>query len=276
MRKIARRQNYLFILKNFKPLIELRHVNSLLETKRFFQLIEPIELKKPKGKNIVVIAPHTDDDIFGAGGTLLKAKQDKAIINVIYLSNSANTDAKVQIVKKEAKDVCSRYGAIPHFIDLVPGCIPINDEDISAVLGNLIFKISPDTLFISFFLDDHDDHRRANQLLINCTNYIDFNKIEIWAYQVYSTLLGNVIVDITNTIDTKISLMHMWKNVKGNRNWEHYVLGLNMMNCRYLSKRGKRYGEVFFVLPAKEYIELCEAYFSIPESDIYHNDNYLS
>ncbi|MBT4732964.1 hypothetical protein HOB87_13485 [Candidatus Woesearchaeota archaeon] len=277
MKRVATRQNYLFVLKNFEPLLELKHVNALLETKRFFQLIEPIELNIPKGKSITVIAPHTDDDIFGAGGTLLKAMmQDDTSVNVIYVSNSAKTDAQVKIVKQEAKDICSRYGAHPYFLNLVPENIPVNDRRTSTKLRELLKKLSPDTLFISFFLDDHDDHRRANQLFINSIEGIDLQKVEIWSYQNYSTLVGNVIVDITDTIDTKISLMEMWKNVEGQRNWSHYISGINMMNCRYLNKKGKRYGELFFVLPALEYIELCEEYFSISASNIYQNPKYFS
>ncbi len=276
MRKIATRQNYLFVLKNFKPLLELKHVNTLLETKRFFQLVETIELKIPKGKNITVIAPHTDDDIFGAGGTLIKAALQGANINIIYLSNSAKTTTQAKIVKQEAKDICNRYGANPYFLNLVPGSIPSDDVNISTTLRELLKKLSPDTLFISFFLDDNDDHRRANQLFINSINYTDLEGVEIWAYQIYSTLIGNVVVDITDTISTKISLMKMWKNVEGKRNWVNYISGVNMMNCRYLNKKRSLYGEVFFVIPSREYVELCKEYFSVPTTHIYHNPNYTS
>ncbi len=275
MRKLPTRRNYLFVLKNFKPLLELRYINSLLESKRFFRLIETIELKAPKGKNITVIAPHTDDDIFGAGGTLLKAAKQGADISVIYLSNSAKTPDQALLVKQEAIDICNRYGAKPYFLGMDPGNIHINDNKVLKILKGLLVKLSPNTLFISFFLDDNDDHRRANQLLINSIDCTDLEKVEIWAYQIYSTLVGNVVVDITNTIDMKASLIDMWKNVEGKRDWKHYILGINMMNCRYLNKTGKRYGELFFVIPAKEYFELCKEYFSNPAADIYYNSNYF-
>jgi LmbE family N-acetylglucosaminyl deacetylase len=273
-KKIATHKNYIFVLKNFKPLLELKYVNSLLESKRFFQLIETIELDVPRGRHIVVIAPHTDDDIFGAGGTLLKAASKGAKISIIYLSNSAKTPSQVKLVKKEAESICNNYGAYPYFLDLAPGHITINDKKIISRLSVLLKNLAPSTLFISFFLDDNDDHRRANQLFIKAVNHIDLSKVEIWAYQIYSTLVGNVIIDITDKINAKKSLMKMWKNVEGNRNWIHYILGMNMMNCRYLSKKGKRYGELFFVVPAEEYIELCEEYFLIASTDIYHNPNY--
>jgi N-acetylglucosamine malate deacetylase 1 len=262
LKRIPMHQNYLFVLKNLKPLLELKHVNSLLETKRFFRLIETIELKAPKGKNITVIAPHTDDDIFGAGGTLLKASKLGADVSIIYISNSAKTPAQALLVKQEAKDICGCYGAKPYFLDMTPGNIYNYDHKIINSLRELLISLSPDTLFISFFLDDNDDHRRANQLLMDSIDGVDFEQVEVWAYQIYSTLVGNVIVDITDSIDTKISLMNMWKNVEGKRNWVHYILGINMMNCRYLKKTGKKYGELFFVIPSKEYFKLCKEYFS--------------
>ena len=275
IRNIATRSNYLFVLKNFKPLLELKHVNSLLESKRFFQLIDTIELNAPKNKNITVISPHTDDDIFGAGGTLIKAASEGASISVIYLSNSAKTPPQAKIVKQEARDICNNYGAKPYFLDLVPGNISI-DNNTTKIVKELLIELSPDVLFISFFLDDNDDHRCANQLFINSINGINLKTMEIWAYQIYSTLIGNVVIDITDNINKKILLMDMWKHVEGKRNWKQYILGINMMNCRYLNKKGKAYGEVFFVVPAQEYVELCQYYFLIPESDIYHNSEYIS
>ena len=274
LRKISTHRNYLFVLKNFKPLLELKHVNNLLESKRFFQLIETVELDVPKGKRITVIAPHTDDDIFGAGGTLLKAASQGAKISVIYLSNSAKTPAKIKLVKQEARAICDRYGAHSYFLDLTPGDIPIDNEKVLIILVKLLKKLSPNALFISFFLDDHDDHRRANQLFMKAMGLMDLHKVEIWAYQIYSTLIGNVIVDITSTVNEKKVLMKMWKNVEGRRDWVHYILGINMANCRYLSKEGKRYGELFFVVPVREYIDLCQEYFSIAQTDIYHNSKY--
>jgi LmbE family N-acetylglucosaminyl deacetylase len=157
----------------------------------------------------------------------------------------------------------------------MPGNIPSDDKNVCNSLRELIKMLNPDVIFISFFLDDNDDHRRANQLFINSMGMTDLHKVEIWAYQIYSTLMGNVIVDITCNIDKKISLIKMWKNVEGNRDWEHYVIGRDMMNCRYLKTSGKRYGELFFVLPAKDYIELCREYFSISPSKIYQNPKYV-
>ncbi len=276
LKKIATHRNYKFVLKNYKDLIGLEHINSILESKIFSRLIEVIELDTPMGKSITVIAPHTDDDIFGAGGTLLKAAAQGAKISVIYLSNSAKTPLQAKLVKQEAIDVCNCYGANAYFLDLEPNNIPVKDKTVAIKLGKLLKKLAPKILFISFILDDHDDHRRANQLFINSIDQVDFSGVEVWAYQIYSTLIANVVVDITNTIDKKISLIEMWKNVQGNRDWKHYILGINMMNCRYLDKKGERYAETFFVLPAKEYIKLCKEYFSAPSSKIYNNPKYLS
>jgi LmbE family N-acetylglucosaminyl deacetylase len=270
LRQVATKANYRFVLKNFQPLLELQHVHALMESKRFFQLIDTVELNAPKGRKIVVIAPHTDDDIFGPGGTLLKAADKGALIDVIYLSNSAKTPVQTAKVKEEAKTVCHRYGAMPHFLDMEPGKFPHEHQK----MANLLKTLTPDTLFITFFLDDNDDHRRANQLLLGTTESLGFFATEVWAYQVYSTIPGNVVIDITDTMSRKNALMKLWQNVEGERDWPHYVQGLNMVNCRYLKKKGSRYGELFFVLPITDYLALCREYFSIDPSNLYRNTRY--
>ena len=271
LQHVARKANYKFVLKNLKPLLELQHIHTLLETKRFFQLIDTVEMDIPAGKRITVIAPHTDDDIFGAGGTLLKAAAHGSTVDIIYLSNSAKDTDGVNQVIREATTICQRYGAHPHFLHYRPNNIPIDKAD---DLAHLILALSPDILFTAFFLDDNDDHRRANQLLLQSTSKVKLPAIEVWAYQIYSSIPANVVIDITEGIQEKITLMKIWENVRGDRDWVHYILGINMANCRYLKKRELCYGELFFVLPLHEYLDLCNSYFTSPLSTIYTNTRY--
>ena len=96
---------------------------------------------------------------------------------------------------------------------------------------------------------------------------VDF---EVWAFQVYSTVLPNIVVDITDVIDEKIRLINYWESIKKSRDWGHYAKGLNAFNSRFLKTNQPRYAESFFVVPAKEYIELCSIYFKNPEDNIYY------
>ena len=74
---------YKFMITDWIKLKDLDSCKKVLETKRFNRNLQPLVIEYPEGKNILVVAPHPDDDIIGAGGTLLKAKnngsQDKLV-----------------------------------------------------------------------------------------------------------------------------------------------------------------------------------------------------
>ena len=122
-------------------------------------------------------------------------------------------------------------------------------------------------------LDDHDDHRRINHLLLEALRGVEITA-EVWAYQIYSTLVPNVVVDISEQVSEKRALMEMWKFAKGDRDWPHYILGLNATNCRYIPGKGEIYGEAYFVVPLAEYLSLCELYFSNSPNELYSGVNY--
>ena len=55
----------------------------------------------------------------------------------------------------------------------------------------------------------------------------------------------------------------MWKSQMKIRKFDHYILGFNAFNIRLLPKA--RYVEAFFVVPMREYAELCGVYFDDPD-----------
>ena len=81
-------------------------------------------------------------------------------------------------------------------------------------------------------------------------------------------------VNITQQADRKRHLIGLWHNVSGNRDWAHYVLGMNAANCRYVPSRKPEYVEAFFVVPLGEYLNLCEGYFSHGADRIYFTSRY--
>lgn len=46
----------------------------------------PTIVKKPKGKNILVLAPHMDDEIIGSGGVICKHIQNGDSVAVVYFT----------------------------------------------------------------------------------------------------------------------------------------------------------------------------------------------
>jgi len=46
----------------------------------------PTIVKKPKGKNILVLAPYMDDEIIGFGGVICKHIQNGDSVAVVYFT----------------------------------------------------------------------------------------------------------------------------------------------------------------------------------------------
>ncbi|MDA1347823.1 MAG: PIG-L family deacetylase [Chloroflexi bacterium] len=268
------RSNYKFVIKDWVDLFDLRACAEVLETKRFAQNLRPVQVDVPDRKRLLVIAPHPDDDTFGAGGTLTKAVANGAKVDVVYITAGSSDPEQAESIRQEAAQVCDAMGATPTFLGLHPKGIPLDDSELNDRVTSLLTDLDPDAIFISFLLDDHDDHRRVNELLLTVAGGLRPSGVEVWAYQIYSTVIPNVVVDITGQVDAKRELMRMWRSVSGNRDWAHYVLGMNAANSRYIQSREPVFAEAFFVVPIEEYLELCRLYFARSPRDIYYSDSY--
>jgi LmbE family N-acetylglucosaminyl deacetylase len=257
-RSVNSRQAYKFFIRDWIALNDLQRCADAVSTMRFTRTLEPLEMTAPRAKRIAVIAPHPDDEMMGAGGTLIHALRAGADVRCIYVTSS-NPPAQVEA---ETARVASRIGYRTQFLRLPVHAIPCTDESVAA-LGRAVAAEPADVLFVPIFLDDHEDHRRTNQLLwqARCRGLIA-DSMEVWGYQVYSPVIPNVVVDISDVAETKAEAIRMWASQMSRRKLDHYILGFNAFNMRLLPKA--RYVEAFFVVPFGEYCELCQAYFEDP------------
>jgi LmbE family N-acetylglucosaminyl deacetylase len=256
------------MITDWTKLTDLKASSMVLETKRFNRNLQPLKLENPDAKRILVIAPHPDDDVLGAGGTLIKAKEIGADIHVVYVTNGLAE--KEELIREETLSVCDQLGTTPHFLNCKARTIPDEDPEVNKQLYDLILKVDPEVIFISFMLDDHDDHRRVNQLLMAALKGQAKQKAEIWAYQIYSSIIPNVVVDITDQVEQKRQLINTWKSVGKLGDLAHYILGINASNCRYMQTEATVWGETFFVVPLDEYLDLCKIYFEDPDNKSYY------
>ncbi len=268
--------NFKFVIKDWLQLFDLKACSEVLETKRFTQNIRPVRIELTEKKRVLVIAPHPDDDTFGSAGSLLKLVAQGSQVDVLYVTDGTSDPVKARSIRQEAVQVCNTLGARPVFMGNHPKRIPLDDEALNNEFISTFSKLDPDIVFITFLLDDHDDHRRVNELLLKLSPDIELSGKEIWAYQVYSTVIPNVIVDITAEVEVKSEMIRMWKNVSGERDWAHFVLGMNAANCRYIPGRTPSYGETFFVVPMTEYLDICRTYFNREPENIYYSESYRS
>ena len=115
-------------------------------------------------KNVLVIAPHTDDAEFGCGGTI--SKMVSSGVNVFIATFSACEKSVPRkyppdILIKEFHNACKILGVKPNNTFLYQYEVRIFNEKRQLILQDLIDlreKIKPDLVLIPSLSDIHQDH----------------------------------------------------------------------------------------------------------------------
>lgn len=269
---IMQRSAYRFFIRDWRSLGDLTHCATAVSTLRYSVNLQPVVMERPTGRRIMVIAPHPDDEMIGPGGTLIKAIDTGALVRVVYLTKGRR--GLGDTLQVEAREAANLVGYETVFLEHCSRDIALSRELINSIRAE-IDSFAPETLFLPFLCDDHDDHRRAGHAvyLSHCQQPI--KSIEVWAYQVYTCVIPNVVVDITNVELRKRQAIRCWKSQYRSRHWDHYALGMNAYNSRFLCTKGDpRFAETFFVLPISDYFEFCKSYYEQPSDIIYYTSNY--
>lgn len=236
---------------------------DILNCMRPSRALRPEVTEVSPEKRILVIAPHPDDEMIGPGGTLIKARETGSEVNVVCLSDGETNKDLGKIRIKESKHVSAKFGFEYYNLGMQVGELQ-PDQFKKRSLGLIIQKINPNIIFVPFILDDNDDHRHSAILLSETLKELEqSNDIEIWAYQVYSSVPANVIVPIDRVVKKKESAIRLYHSQMAIRDWSNYALGLNAYSARLTPRScSDKFVEAFFVLPVKEFTKLSDKYFS--------------
>ncbi|MCF8384018.1 MAG: PIG-L family deacetylase [Chlorobium sp.] len=128
--------------------------------------------------NVLVVAPHPDDEIIGLGGYILKYIKNGGRLTIMYLTDGEKSlhDIDPGLIAKKRIEISECVaGSIGiqltdlkrlHFLD---GNIPdINDDSFSGAVsevGKIVKGINPEVIFVPYYLDGHSDHVAAFEIM---------------------------------------------------------------------------------------------------------------
>lgn len=131
-------------------------------------------------KNILVLAPHPDDEIFGAGGLLYKfTKEDDRKIHVIYLTcgDKGTPDApaskEVAIIREhESANVMERLNIMNYeYCHLPDGELDCHLIEIKNIVIEKIKDFQPDLILFTHLGEQHPDHHALADAMVElCKN----------------------------------------------------------------------------------------------------------
>lgn len=242
--------------------------NNLAKTLSYTKIIRAsktnhhLEFNPPlEYKSVLVLAPHPDDDVFGCGGTLAKLTKKGAKVTVAYFCDGSggvqigdsNSQELIEIRKVEAKYAAEILGYTEQvFFGYRDGHLA-GGESVKKALQDLIRRVKPDIIFTPSFLDNHPDHRAANEVLINTE--IQKDKI-IFAYEVWTPIYVNRIIDINAEKGKKDEAIKAQKSQLETRGYDKAIMGLNQYRAEINNISG--YAEGFFATTFEIYKKLYQ------------------
>lgn len=270
---------YRFAVKDWTGINDINIAAQVVGIEGFDKWLEPQPLPLKEFGSILVLAPHQDDEVIGAGGTMLLAADMGAKLTIVFVTDGGakphkmlmrsgrypTPEAFVERRYSEASRVCEALGA--EMVKLgVSNARPAPDIETLDRLQSVIEQARPDAILTPWLLDLRPKHRMVNHLLWLVRHRAGLPKCEVWGYQVNNTLFPNCYVDITDVAERKRELVRFYQSqIEYLRRFDHETLGLNAWNGRFVPNRAAAekefFLEIFFVLPPDEHLAQVEKYY---------------
>lgn len=178
--------------------------------------------------NVMVIAPHPDDETLGCGGTLLRHRDSGDELHWVVVTRPCDDYKFTADREGEKKKVAESYG----FKTVNNLGFPTTYTDVepfSKLVGSLsevLHKVNPEILYVPYRYDIHTDHQVAFDTAASCMKWFRFKSIKkIMIYETISetefnmryqgNFNPNVFVNIEKYIDKKIQIMNIYSGEMG-------------------------------------------------------------
>jgi LmbE family N-acetylglucosaminyl deacetylase len=217
-------------------------------------------------KTIIVISAHPDDETLGAGGTLLKHKENGDEIHWLIVTNifenqgfsKERIQARQVEIEKVAKHLCIKgvfkldYPTMSlsssSLINLVPE------------ISKIFMEVKPEVIYTLNRSDAHSDHRYLSDAVMACTKSFRYPFIKkVLMYECISetefapaffekVFIPNYFVDITEYIDEKLEIMRIFKSELGEPPFPRSLENIKALARFRGSSVGCHYAEAFQVV----------------------------
>lgn len=169
----------------------------------------------------VVVAPHPDDEILGAGGTIARLTDAKREVHVIVVTRGMEPDFPSELtetVRSEAQQAHEHLGVhTTHWLNFPAARLSdLPHKELNSTIGTLFQDIRPSAVFVPHLGDIHLDHQQVfmSSLVASRPHQAQY-PATILAYETLSetnwnapylspAFLPNMFVDITDTLERKL------------------------------------------------------------------------
>lgn len=223
----------------------------------------PSPLILPKQANILVIAPHPDDEIFGCGGTLALLRQQACHIKVVVVTDGQAGDPLDYLDGKDVathrrQETCKALAVLGIddvvFLHHADGHYQ-HSEKSHTEFDEILDTFRTDWLFLPSVLDYHRDHVAVSLSMLAVWQQRGWHE-RVFFYEIWAPIPASWVVDISAVFELKRQAIHCYQLSLKYCNYERFIEGMAMYRSLYLAK--PHYAEAFMELEATSWQKTLE------------------
>jgi LmbE family N-acetylglucosaminyl deacetylase len=154
-------------------------------------------------RNVLVLAPHPDDEVIACGGTLCAFDDAGATTGCVFMTGGGagnptiEAERLVRLREQEAAACAATLGIDrPHFLRLADRQVAPTPQAVAALQQHLEQE-KPQAVFLPSFFDAHPDHRATFEVFVKACHVLP-PETPCYIYSLWTPLpYFNVAVDIT-------------------------------------------------------------------------------
>lgn len=223
-------------------------------------------------RRILVVAPHADDEVLGAGGLMALASQAGAKVDVIFMAvdglnhwgheGLTNVDQRVAEIEAVAERVGFSWEILYRGRDLIEQLDTVSQREMVNFFEDAYNRYEPDVLLLPDFHDFDQDHRATYRAAFAAARPIPQQLSKFFARNVLTYEIPKIIwsdqafrpamyLDISDVIDAKLDGVRLYPTQL--REPPHIRSIENVRALAYLrgSEIGVEYAEAYSVLRAQ-------------------------
>lgn len=200
---------------------------------------------------VLILAPHADDEVLGAGGIIARfATEGRRVVVAIITGHGEEkhplwSPEVWTSIRAEAKVACAILGVTELiYRELPAACLDQTPAwQINKVISDIIKDIQPTEIYIPFAHDLHQDHQAiAYAALVATRPYLPLGRIvkRVLAYETLSethlappylfpAFQPNVFIDISAHLDKKLAAMCAYSSQLQSENLPRSVAALSAL-----------------------------------------------
>jgi LmbE family N-acetylglucosaminyl deacetylase len=201
--------------------------------------------------NILVIAPHPDDEVIGCGGSLCLHAEQGDRVAVTFLTSGELGLKKLRreqawaIREAEARKAAKILGIKSlNFLRLPDWCIGDDIPAAAKALATVLRAEQPDLIYLPHPADGHPDHQASLTILRVALKSSRLGLPALRAYEVWTPLATfDQVQDITPVMPRKLRALRAHRSQLGEFDYVRAMRSLNQYRGALAAK--SRYAEVF-------------------------------